>query len=178
MKEGISLDIDILIKSAKGGDKQALVKLIMLEKDQYYKLAFVYMKNKEEAMDALEDTIVLLYENIHKLKNDEAFYSWSKTILVNCCKKLLKKSKREIPIECIEEETYEDDHENKYDRIVLEKHLLKLNAKHREVIKLRYFLDMDYKSIADLLKIPVGTVKSRIAIGLDRLKESLGGESE
>ena len=172
------METDILIKKAKNGDKEALVKLIMMEKGQYYKLAYVYMKNQEEALDALEDMIVILYENIHKLKNDEAFYSWSKTILVNCCKKLLKRSKREIPIDCIENETYEEDYGNGYNRIVLEKHLLKLNERHREVIKLRYFLDMDYQSIADLLKIPLGTVKSRISIGLEKLKESLGGEFE
>jgi RNA polymerase sigma-70 factor (ECF subfamily) len=52
----------------------------------------------------------------------------------------------------------------------------KLNQRHQEVIKLRYFLDLDYNTIAAMLKIPVGTVKSRISIGLQKLKESFGGE--
>lgn len=178
MKEGFGLDTEILIKSARNGDKQALVKLIMLQKDQYYKLAYVYMKNEEKAMDALEDMIVILYENIHKLKDEKAFYSWSKTILVNCCKKRLKKSKREVPMETIENETYEENFEKGCSRIAVENHLSRLNEKHREVIRLRYFLDMDYKSISELLKIPVGTVKSRISTGLDKLKKSLEGELE
>jgi RNA polymerase sigma-70 factor (ECF subfamily) len=172
------LDAAELVKTAKQGDKESLVKLIMLEKNQYYKLAFVYMKNQEEALDALEDMIVILYENIHKLKKDESFYSWSKTILVNCCKKRLKSDKKEISYDYIENEAYEEDYSSRHDKIILEKHLSKLNEKHREVIKLRYFLDMDYQSIADMLKVPLGTVKSRISIGLEKLKESLGGEFE
>lgn len=58
----------------------------------------------------------------------------------------------------------------------MEKHLSQLDNKYQEVLKLRYFLDFDYKSIADIMKIPVGTVKSRISTGLKKLKESLGGE--
>jgi RNA polymerase sigma-70 factor (ECF subfamily) len=59
---------------------------------------------------------------------------------------------------------------------VLEKHLDELNIKQKEAIKLHYFMDMDYQSIAEALKVPVGTVKSRISIGLNRLKAVLGGE--
>ena len=40
----------------------------------------------------------------------------------------------------------------------------------------KYFLDLDYQTISDILKIPLGTVKSRISIGLKNLKESLGGD--
>ena len=45
-----------------------------------------------------------------------------------------------------------------------------LSRKHQEVIKMRYFLDMDYKAIAKILKIPIGTVKSRINAGIKNLK--------
>jgi|GEM_PF-4748317 len=57
---------------------------------------------------------------------------------------------------------------------MLEENLSRLSSKHREVLQLRYYLDMDYQGIADLLKIPVGTVKSRISTGLARLRESMG----
>lgn len=82
---------ELLIKQAKNGDKEALLKLVMAQKTDYYKLAYVYMKNENDALDAIQDMIVILYENIHKLKKDTAFYSWSKTILVNSCKNILKR---------------------------------------------------------------------------------------
>ena len=55
---------------------------------------------------------------------------------------------------------------------MLEQHLSRLSEKQQEAIKLRYYLDLDYQSIADILKIPVGTVKSRISIGLKILEKS------
>ncbi|WP_432666412.1 sigma-70 family RNA polymerase sigma factor [Wukongibacter baidiensis] len=170
------MDIDKLIKDAKQGNKDALVQLIMAEKQDYYKLAYTYMRNKEDALDALEDMIVILYESIHRLKKEEAFYSWSKTILVNRCKKLLAKRKSFFSLESVREEASEGGFEQKDEQLILERHMAKLNRKHQEVLKLRYFLDLDYKSISDLLNIPIGTVKSRISIGIRRLKESLGGE--
>ncbi len=176
MKEGVELAAKSLVKKAKQGDKEALVQLIMAQKQDYYKLAFIYMKNMDDALDAMADMIAIVYEKIHQLKKADAFYSWSKTILVNCCKKLLKERNKVISLETIEEQVCEDELGVKEEQIALEEYLLKLNEKHREVLKLRYFLDMDYGTISDILRIPPGTVKSRISIGLKKLKEILGGD--
>ena len=166
----------MLVKKAKQGDKEALVQLIMAEKQDYYKLAYVYMKNSEDAMDAMEDMIVILYESIYRLKSESSFYSWSKTILVNCCKSSLKKKSKVVLLDQLQEETQNSFTEQKDEQLRLEKHLCELNSKQQEAIRLRYFMDMDYQSIAELLKIPVGTVKSRISIGLSKLKAVIGGE--
>lgn len=170
------MDIEVLIKKAKQGDKEALVQLIMAQKKGFYKLAYLYMKNEEDALDALQDTIVILYENIHKLKNHDAFYSWSKTILVNCCKKLLRENKKIVPLASVKEESYEEGFDKKNEQIILQKHLSNLKEKYQEVIKLHYFLDLDNETTAKILNIPVGTVKSRIFNGIKKLKESLRGE--
>ena len=165
-----------MVKKAKQGDKEALVQLIMAEKQAYYKLAYVYMKNSEDAMDAMEDMILILYENIDRLKNENSFYSWSNTILVNCCKSSLKKKSKVVFLENLQEEKLHYPVEEKDEQLRLEKHLGELNPKQQEAIRLRYFMDMDYQSIAELLKIPLGTVKSRISVGLNKLKVVLGGE--
>lgn len=165
---------------AKDGDKEALLKLIMYKKDDYYKLAYIYMKNEEDALDVLEDMVLILYENIYNLKNNEAFFSWSKTILVNCCKKNLKRNKKIISLENVTEDIREENDDiihNSNVKIDLDERISKLNNKHQEVIKLRYFLDMDYESISKIVKVPIGTVKSRIYNGLKKLRESFGGEN-
>ena len=165
-----------LVKRAKKGDKDALVQLIMAQKHDYYRLAYVYMKNKEDALDIMEDMIVRLFENISSLKKEEGFYSWSKTILVNLCKTSLKKSKRVIAMESIEAVQEEYVQEENDERLQLEAGLSRLDIKYQEIIKLRYFMDMDYQSIADMLKLPLGTVKSRLFSAIRLLKEYLGGE--
>ena len=164
-----------MIKKAKKGDKEALLQLVMSEQSDYYKLAYVYMKNKDDALDALQDMIIILFENISKLKNEDSFYSWSKTILVNSCKNKLRNKNKIISLDDIEE-SVDEVYLGTEERIVLEKHLSELSEIHQEVIRLRYYLDLDYESISEILKIPLGTVKSRLNIGLKKLKESLGGE--
>ena len=96
---GYSLEDILLIKKAKDGDKDALVTLIMNKKNEYYGLALLYMKNQDAALDALEDMILIIYDKIHSLRKPEAFYSWSKRILVSSCLNSLRKNKKLILIE-------------------------------------------------------------------------------
>ncbi|MEM5598869.1 sigma factor [Niallia circulans] len=63
-----------------------MLQLVMQQKDDYYRLAYSYMGNSHDAMDAMEEMIIILYEKIAQLEKIESFYSWSKTILVNICK--------------------------------------------------------------------------------------------
>lgn len=166
----------LLIKQAKAGNKESLLKLVMLQEMDYYKLAYVYMKNPDDSMDVMQDMIIILYENISKLKKDSSFYSWSKTILVNLCKKRLKEKQKIVSIDSIQEQSIDGIYDNSEDSVVLEKYLSKLNENHKEIIKLKYYLDLDYKTISEILKIPLGTVKSRLSIGMKELKEAMGGE--
>jgi len=172
------LDNDIvdLVHKAQTGDKNTLVKLIMDKENEYYRLAYVYVNNQADALDALEDMILVLYENIGKLKKPEAYYCWSKTILVNICKKMLKKRKQSLAWEDINQEPYNENYEQKEYKSDLAEHLALLNTSQQEAIKLRYFLDYDYQTIAEIMQVPLGTVKSRISIGLEKLRESLGGD--
>ncbi len=165
-----------LMKKAKRGNKEALLSLIMIQQLEYYKLAYVFMKNEDDALDALQDMIVIIYDNITKLRKDESFYSWSKTILVNTCKAKLKKNNKQTSLEEIKKHTIIEDFDNPEDKIIMERYISKLSIKHQEVIKLRYYLDYDYESISQILKIPLGTVKSRLNAGITKLKEALGGE--
>nr|WP_306432268.1 sigma-70 family RNA polymerase sigma factor [Wansuia hejianensis] len=176
MKEGEKVEIRLLVKQAKKGDKEALLRLVMAEKDEYYKLAYIYLKNEDDAMDAMQDMIIKLYENISKLRKEESFYSWSKTILVNECKGKLRIRKKVVFLDNMEEEAIEETYDKSEDKIVLEKYLCKLNEKHKEIIKLRYLLDLDYDTISEILEIPLGTVKSRLSIGMEKLRKIIGGD--
>lgn len=163
----------ILIKKAKAKDKDALIKLIMLKQNDFYGLAFSYMKNEEDAMDALQDMIIILFENIKDLRTDLSFYSWSKTILVNICKSKLKKKEKIVYMDKIIEDSVE---ENKDENIFLDQIINSLDDIYKDVINLRYILDYDYKEIANILNIPLGTVKSRLNKAKSILKESLKEE--
>ncbi len=67
------VETELLVKRAKLGDKNALVELIMQQNQEYYRLAYAFLSNKEDALDAMEDMIVILYEKIHQLRKGDAF---------------------------------------------------------------------------------------------------------
>ncbi|WP_019637046.1 sigma-70 family RNA polymerase sigma factor [Paenibacillus fonticola] len=180
------------VKKAKKGNKEALLQLIMAEKDDYYRLALTYMGNSHDAMDAMEDMIVKLYENIGQLKKEEAFYSWSKTILANSCKALLRKRQKLVPLDEVgmngnlaadagsfpapDLVPIDDPYTNSDRQMDIQKLLQQINEQQKEAIQLKYFHDLEYQTIAKITNVPVGTVKSRIFQGLKKLRELYGGE--
>lgn len=170
------MDAASLVKQARSGDKDALVTLIMDRKDEYYRLAYTYTGNREDSLDALQDMAVILFQNIRRLRDASAFYSWSKTILVNRCRGMLKKRGRVVALEDRDEEGYQEKYPSSETRQDIQACLDCLSRGQQEAIKLRYFMDMDYEAIARVTKVPVGTVKSRISNGMARLREMFGGE--
>ncbi len=164
-----------LVEKARAGDKEALIRVIMDHQEEYYRLAYVYTRNREDALDAMADMTVIIYENIKKLKTPASFAAWSKTILVNCSRKIRKRRSRLVTLAQVPEVPYREKYENSEINYDLQSHLQGLSSRQREAIQLRYFMDLDYRTIAGLLGIPPGTVKSRISTGLKKLKESLGG---
>jgi len=176
MVGGKAMDIQSLVHRAKEGDKEALVDLIIAQREDYYKIAYVYVENKEDALDAVSEMTVTLYQHISKLRNDELFYSWSKTILVNCCKAILRNRGKIVYFEEYHEGAKEDNYNVKEMRADILFCVKKLNSTQKEAIKLKYFMDLDYDSIAKIINAPLGTVKSRVVKGLARLKRCFGGE--
>ncbi|AVV58230.1 RNA polymerase, sigma-24 subunit, ECF subfamily protein [Paenibacillus vortex V453] len=175
------MNVSRLVRQAQRGNKEALLQLILAEQDAYYRLAYSYMGNEYDAMDAMEDMIVTLYEKLEQLKKGEAFYSWSKTILVNRCKTLLRKKERFLPLgdeqESVLTALIED---NPYrlteSELNMQELLSHLNPRQREAIELRYVHDLPYQAIADITGTPIGTIKSRISQGILKLKAMIGGD--
>lgn len=167
------MDVRKQVAQAKAGSKTALLDLIMAREREFYGLSYVYMRNEQDAADALQDMIVILYTRIHTLKKDEAFYSWAKQILVRCCLTKLRNNKKWVPIPEGHEEVDEQRSEIGMDLV---------NAVHtlpesqRDVILLYYYSDKTFEEISEILGCPVGTVKSRLHQALKKLKGRLGDE--
>ncbi|MFC4402470.1 RNA polymerase sigma factor [Gracilibacillus xinjiangensis] len=172
---------DKLVKKAQKGNKDALLELILNKQDEYYRLALSYMKNEEDALDVMEDMIVILYEKINTLKNRESFYSWSKTILVRCCYDVFRKRKKTVFLEdnAIEEWSDPDnDYLQSDTHIDLDNALAMLSPQQAEMIRLKYFHDLDLKTIGAITNTSLGTVKSRIYYGLKKLHHFYRGEQD
>lgn len=173
-------DIDIVNK-AKKGDDDAFSTLITCCKENLYKIAFAYLKNEEEALDIVSDTVYKAYMDINKLENPQYFNTWITRILINNAINRLKKNKRIVLID--EYEKIEDLNSEVSDigidisrSVDLYNAIDKLNVKSKSIIILRYFQDMTISEISEVLEIPEGTIKVYLHRALKKLKVELEEE--
>jgi len=170
------LNDEALVAKAKMGDKEALISLIMTYQDDYYRFALIHTGNPDDARDALQDMIVILYEKIKRLQKDTAFKAWSMTILLNCCRRITRQRNKITWLDEIKEAVLPPSRQLEQ-QIDVQAALEKLSLPQREAVKLKYLIDMDYATMAKILKIPVGTAKSRVFNGLRNLKIMMGGSA-
>lgn len=130
-----------------------------------YRVGMSMLKNQTDCEDAVQDTILTAYSKLNTLKNEEYFKTWLVRILINNCNRQLKRRGRMTAVEVIPENAeYSDDNSTEV-KMALEK----LNPKIRAVIVMRYIEGFSVKEIKEILRIPEGTVKSRLARGRELL---------
>lgn len=72
-----------LVEQAKSGDRDAFEKLIMLLEKDLYRIAKLRLNNKEDIFDAVQETIIIAFQSIHKLRQPKYFKTWLIKILIN-----------------------------------------------------------------------------------------------
>lgn len=139
---------------------------------QMYLVALSMLKNPHAAEDALQNAYVKAYQKLGQLKDVSRFSAWATRILINECYNHLRKNKGVFVCadEALEAElgVFEDE-EKKFFELVCD-----LPLKDKEVVTLRYFHQMSLEEIAQCLKLPLSTVKSRLYRALEKLKTEWG----
>jgi RNA polymerase sigma-70 factor (ECF subfamily) len=163
------MDEGYLVEQSKKGDKGAFSTLVELYQNRLYKTACAILGNSQDANDALQDCVLKAYLSIDSLRNDFYFKYWMNRILVNSCNDIYRRRKKVV---YIEDEEIRSEHDEIDDsgldvRIAMGK----LNSKYRSILALRYYQDLSYEDIAEILNCPTGTIKSRINYALKKLRE-------
>ena len=165
------------LEKAINGDKEAFSRIITQNKESMYKTAIVILKNEDDAYDALQEALIKMYRNITKLQSKEAFNFWSRRIIVNCCYDIINKNKKVIDITSKITENFEEAREDVYDcEHSLVQTLEKIEPDLRVTVTLYYYNDLSTREIGEILQIPTGTVKSRLARAREKLYEILKEE--
>lgn len=144
-------------------------KLLLQYKSYLYKVAYTYVKDKQVALDILQETSFKAWLNIHTLKDEEKFKPWITKILVNTALNYIKKESKVIYIEDENSIIYSEKSISIEEKLDLYDAIDLLKPKYKTVIILKYFDDMKIEDISYVLNIPENTVKSH----LKRAKESL-----
>ena len=134
-----------------------------------YRVSMSMLKNETDCEDAVQSALLAAYEKLDTLKNEEFFKTWLVRILINICNQQLRTKNRVISLQDYTDTPSVSDDCNIDLKIALEQ----LPVKIREVVVLYYMEDFSVKEISQILKIPNGTVKSRLSKGRKLLKLSM-----
>ena len=170
-----------LVERCRTGERMAFDELISTHQDRVLNTAFRLMGNYDEALDLTQEVFLNCFRKIGNFKGDSALSTWLYRITVNTAKNRWKyqysrgyhkTQSYDAPLEAGVEERVNQfpdaqptprkvavDHEA---MAFLEEKLKDLNEEHRDVLVLRYIEELSYEDIADILRISLGTVKSRI----------------
>lgn len=163
-------------------DKKHLEKLlsdvVIKNKENYYRLAYSYVKNTDDALDIVQESIYKAISSIESLKNPKYIKTWFYRIVVNTSLDFLRKHKRVDVVEQEILERYIPGDEDDYENIDLHRALDELSPNYRTIIVLRYFEDLKIEEVADVLNENVNTVKTRLYRALKMLRVKMDDDLE
>lgn len=175
MKGGEILDEKILVKKAIKGDEEAFLTLIHSYEEALFRTAISYLKNEGDALEAIQEVTYRAYRSIKTVKEPAYFKTWLIRIMMNYCRDVIKKSKREVFEERILniQGVTED-----FTFLEVEEALLSLSDYERELLHLKYFEDVKIKDIAVMWNTPEGTIKTRLHKALRALRAGFEEKGE
>ena len=160
-----------LLEKATAGDQQAILTLIEQDEEILYPIAFTYMKNEADALDAMQELTYKALKKMHTVKQPEYARTWLVRVLINCCNDMLKKRIQTVPIEetnLSETPIYTD----------ISRLLNELTLNEQQLVYAKYFQQLKNNEIAALQNIPEGTVKSRLHAVLKKLRKVAGQKED
>ncbi|MBL7129079.1 MAG: sigma-70 family RNA polymerase sigma factor [Ignavibacteria bacterium] len=168
-------------------DIEAFNEIVFRYKDKLVNFLFRYTGNRDDSEDLAQDTFLKLYRSKHLYREIAKFSTWFYTIAINIAKTNLRKKSRKKAISL---SSFDTENEKDFELTAnvlgpdesanastesyyIQKAIDSLDENFREVIVLRDIQDFEYEEIAQITGLPLGTVKSRINRGREKLKVML-----
>jgi RNA polymerase sigma-70 factor (ECF subfamily) len=150
-----------LIRRAQQGDEAATRELVLAIQDDLYKFSFYLSKDRPEAEDLAQDAILKILKTIRSLQDPQKFKSWSLQLTKNLFLDRVRSRKPQEPADRLEREPDESLPDVELVLSVRDA-LQQLNENERTILVLVDLQGLEYEEAAEVLEIPVGTVKSRV----------------
>ncbi len=185
-------EIDLsLVRRVKKGDYQAFDLLVLKYQSRVIATAFKYVQERQLAEDIAQEAFIKSYKSIDSFREESSFYTWVYRITVNTAKNYLVSSKRKNEVmvsDLSENDSFYPEKINldspqeilkasELRDLILEA-LSSLGEETRTALSLREFDGLSYEQIAEIVKCPVGTVRSRIFRGREMIEDVIGKHME
>lgn len=161
-------DIHALVERIKEGDREAFMTVTRLYQKKVFLLAFSFFRNREDALDIVQETFLRFYQKVHMFQKGKNFQNWLLQIAKNLCiDRYRKHHSKQSQFESegnIENMSHPRESDNEFKSIdlrqIFSRSLKKLTEKQRIIFVMKQYNQLKYTEIAQILDISVGTVKS------------------
>lgn len=177
------MDLDRkLITAAQDGDRRALERLLGQHQDRIYAICRRLTGNDADAYDATQEALIAIVQGLSRFDHRSAFSTWVYRVATNAClDELRRRSRRPVPgldTEQAEATGLISTHRPTLevtvtDRLTIDEAIMEIHPDFAAAVVLRDQMGFNYAEIAEILGIPVGTVRSRIARGRAALAQRL-----
>lgn len=165
-----------LVRAVVAGKKEAYAQIFRIHRERAFGLAYQYMRNREDALDVVQDAFIRAYLNLSKFDLRKDFGPWLLRIVRNRAIDVLRKRQRRAADD-LPEALPDKSPKNRADDKVLRREvwnaLLELAQHQREIIFLKDYQGHSYAEISEIMQIPLGTVMSRLHHARKKLAEAV-----
>lgn len=190
-EHGVSPGDGALVERARGGDREAFRELVERYQRKVAALAAGMLRNRDDALDVVQETFTKAYQSLDRFKGDSSFYTWIYRIAVNLCIDHQRREGRYVqtatetadglddvappaPEDLARNEPYERARSQEIGARLAEA-IEELTPEHRAVILLREVDGLSYEEICQIVACPKGTVMSRLHYARRQLQARLRG---
>lgn len=169
-----------LVEEAKAGNKEAFTQIVKTFEKDLYRIANTKLKNNEDICDAIQNTMIIVFKNIKKLRKNEYFKTWLIKILINECNKIMKynfknnKFIEKSTLEISEDETYDKDDLSEF--LGFNSIISSLESDEQLIFNLYYKDKFSCEEISKITKLNAGTIKSKLCRGRKKVANYLNEE--
>lgn len=174
-----------LIADCLGGKRDAFGELVSRYQTRLYNAALRLVHSPDDAADVVQEAFLSAYQALHTFKGDAEFFTWLYRITFNAAISLKRKKRPVISLDANSQDSgFEPDDSSEYvkpgaalerteDERQLNAAIAKLSAEHREVLLMKDIDGLKYEDIAEVLGVPIGTIRSRLHRARLELRELL-----
>ena len=173
-----------LVAQAKQGDRAALDRLLRLHQPRVHLVCRRITGNDADALDATQEALIAIVRGLPRFDGRSRFSTWAYRIATNACLDELRRRRRRPEPGLDDYRGVEpvqpggSPEEVVVARVLVDEALAALAPDFRAAVVLRDVCELDYAEIAEVLNIPAGTVRSRIARGRAQLADHLGNQND
>jgi RNA polymerase sigma-70 factor (ECF subfamily) len=174
----MELSDEQIVERTLAGEIEAFALLVTRWEKKIYRLALRLLGHDEDARDAAQEVFLTAYRNLRQFRGEARFSSWLYRIALNCCYSRLRERQADhAPLDQASTIAVEDPVISRIHRRQVAERVRKavhaLPFELRQVVIMKEYEGLTFNEIADILKIPVSTAKTRLYTGLDQLRKRL-----